>query len=511
MLGCTNPVNIKNPFTGVLMTVPCGHCDSCLCCNSSQWKQRLMMESQCHNYTLFVTLTYTDEYLPLIDLTKLDSSILNDDFKEAILQSSEFIKLHNNLIPCISIKDLQDFFKRLRINLIRKLKLNEKQRILRYFVACEYGPTTFRPHYHMLLWFDSSKIAKVIKEYIYKAWQPKTSLKSLSSFLARNRVAFVNSASSAIGYVSQYINCLADIPQILRQPLFRTKHIESRNPPIGELYLSKQFVREFSLGNFDRFTFKEPKTGKLKSVSVWRSFKDRFFARCPKFSSLPHAGRIALYSLLSLSEQNLKEPSFEAFKEWLLSKWYDLLPSVSYIRYAFRLKDVESFDVNEKEWFSIRLWFLRVRRLYEFRISVGLSLEAFVSLIEDFWSRQEYIQLVEQLKFQEDLSNRPFIGVDGKFVSQLSFYPYIIDNLFYNNERNLPSNYYVDLEKQFSVMLPYSLPKNSIDYHHRVSLTHKIVSDNTKSRRKKDYISNHPEFQAVYGQLMFNKLLFNSL
>ncbi len=67
---------------------------------------------------LFLTLTYDDEHLPVTPTGR----------------------------PTTCKKDVQDFFKRLR------KELGDFR--LRYYLVSEYGPTTYRPHYHCILFFS---------------------------------------------------------------------------------------------------------------------------------------------------------------------------------------------------------------------------------------------------------------------------------------------------------------------------------------------------------------------
>lgn len=73
----------------------------------------------------FVTLTYEDSNL---------SFALNDDTAE--------------LQPCLVKKDVQDFFKRLRVYFQRKVRKDFK---ISYFLCAEYGFKFHRPHYHFIL------------------------------------------------------------------------------------------------------------------------------------------------------------------------------------------------------------------------------------------------------------------------------------------------------------------------------------------------------------------------
>lgn len=112
-------VRFSRPQDGRLwkaVTVPCNHCIGCRTDRLQDWTNRAVLESQMHHDNCFITLTYDDEHLPL-------GYSLNPD-------------------------DLVKFFKRLRSWIAANVPGNPKIK----FRACgEYGDTTFRPHYHVLL------------------------------------------------------------------------------------------------------------------------------------------------------------------------------------------------------------------------------------------------------------------------------------------------------------------------------------------------------------------------
>lgn len=108
-----------------LISFPCGKCTGCRLDYSRQWADRLMLELQYHDSAYFVTLTYNDEHVPR-RVYKVD-----DDTGEAY----ESLTLDK--------RDVQLFMKRLR-----KAFPDDK---IRFFLAGEYGPKTFRPHYHAII------------------------------------------------------------------------------------------------------------------------------------------------------------------------------------------------------------------------------------------------------------------------------------------------------------------------------------------------------------------------
>ena len=112
-------------FSGVPLRLPCGQCIGCRLKKSRQWAMRCMHEKKLHRVNCFVTLTYSDEALPV---------------------GGSLVK-----------RDLQLFMKRLRF---------ERGPGVRFYGCGEYGESTFRPHYHAILFnceFPDMRKIKVAK------------------------------------------------------------------------------------------------------------------------------------------------------------------------------------------------------------------------------------------------------------------------------------------------------------------------------------------------------------
>ena len=119
--------------------VPCGKCVGCRLDYSRSWADRCVLEGKSYEFNWFVTLTYDDDHI----ITK-DRSLLSS-------------KGTLTLYP----KDLQDFLKRLRFHWEKDhgwskiVSDQDPDRVInagiRFYAAGEYGSTTFRPHYHILL------------------------------------------------------------------------------------------------------------------------------------------------------------------------------------------------------------------------------------------------------------------------------------------------------------------------------------------------------------------------
>lgn len=95
----------------VLQEIPCYWCIGCRMTRSQEWSTRIYHEAMLHDFNSFVTLTYSDAFLP-------------DNYS-------------------VSVSEMQKFMKRVRKGLsdIR----------VRYFACGEYGDRNFRPHYHLII------------------------------------------------------------------------------------------------------------------------------------------------------------------------------------------------------------------------------------------------------------------------------------------------------------------------------------------------------------------------
>lgn len=106
----------------------------------------------------------------------------------------------DNLIPFLNYVDVQNYIKRLRKHLSLKLGSYET---LHFYAVGEYGPVHFRPHYHLLLFTNSEKVAEALRYCHFKSWK-------------LGRSDFQRSAGGAASYVASYVNSLSAAPLLYR-------------------------------------------------------------------------------------------------------------------------------------------------------------------------------------------------------------------------------------------------------------------------------------------------------
>lgn len=151
MAECLTPFTLKDQN----IQVPCGKCLNCYKRRISGWSFRLIQESKVSTSAHFITLTYDTAHVPITDKGFM----------------------------CLSKRDVQLFFKRLR-------KINVEK--IRYYLCGEYGGRTYRPHYHIIL-FNANI------ETIQEAW-------------TLGQVHYGNVGGASIGYCLKYMAKRGKIP-----------------------------------------------------------------------------------------------------------------------------------------------------------------------------------------------------------------------------------------------------------------------------------------------------------
>lgn len=184
---CYRPIRIINKSRSfssssspLFLYVPCGKCEQCLTLKQNDWFIRAFSQwrtyEQLGGSTFFVTLTYRDADLPIHGKYRV------------------FNKRH-----------IQNFIKKLKIYLARRGLPDN----IGYFITCEYGSKTDRPHYHGLLYFpykiDSFQLHNLSNNgFIDRAW-----IYGFNSF-SKKYGAQVKS-SKALRYCIKYISKYSEI------------------------------------------------------------------------------------------------------------------------------------------------------------------------------------------------------------------------------------------------------------------------------------------------------------
>lgn len=163
---CLNPLELKNPRSALLLgiydaqtlSVPCGKCDECRNLIQTEWRTRICSEinytyNVANGYCLFLTFTYNNYYLPKYSIIGAPAQ-------------------YTTPFPCFNHEHIRYFLD----NVSHYLNKHIGRGAWKFFLAAEYGSTTKRPHYHLLLHINKEVLSvktnsSFIAESLRKMWK----------------------------------------------------------------------------------------------------------------------------------------------------------------------------------------------------------------------------------------------------------------------------------------------------------------------------------------------------
>lgn len=298
IVSCLSPRRIINPYTKELMYVKCRCCEPCLNSYSKQWQDRISNECKLHRYSLFLTLTYDNDHLPIFEpffddgvckVWKSNREFDSDKFLKAS-DCGDGIPVSNSDLVCVAYvcrEDIKLFFKRLRSNIdyeYKKLPFKEAcGSRFRYFLCSEYGPRTFRPHYHAILWFESEWLLSNFERLLSKSWS-----------FGSHKFELVN--SNAPEYVAKYVAGNTRLPAVLCTEFTRTFHLQSKKPCIGFGSSDKEALfRNVLDGTYGRVEL-DARSQSPVFVPTSHSLEMSLLPKCKGYKSLSHFEKLRVYS-----------------------------------------------------------------------------------------------------------------------------------------------------------------------------------------------------------------------
>lgn len=305
------------------------------------------------------------------------------------------------LLKYINYRDYQLFAKRFRKYLFTKIGSYEK---ISSYVVSEYSPRTFRPHFHILFFFDSDEVAENIRQAVYQSWK----LGRVDTQLARD---------SAGSYVSGYLNSLVSLPHIFTDVSF-TKNKSRFSKLFGyesfrqTVKTPEQAVERLS----ERIRF--VRNGKLcefnPPVSYISRLLPRFVPYSSNFSLETKTVLRAIRGVLQLFRRNepFKKETPTNLSEFihcytvtLYEKYgycYDTLPECLRVFLAYTRSQKEIYYFTD----SLKNKLSRPFYIYKCFLACGLSDDYFISLCDEYMSRRRSLSLAKQLSIQQEMFER---------------------------------------------------------------------------------------------------------
>ncbi|AXH74162.1 MAG: replication initiator protein [Microviridae sp.] len=252
---CEKPLRVWNKYLQQYVIVACRKCNACLYLRGVNLTQRAKAMVSNYAYNLFFTLTYDNEHIPMMYLANtygkplyvgnkpIGFNRLTGNYIYPTVEDPDCYDTYNLLPrhmesdkPCfayVNKRDVQLFMMRIRTALLRgrdyvdgdfvindeikNLSKNEKK--FKYFLCSEYGPTTFRPHYHGIFSTNSQRVAEFLARNVSALW----------SMCDASRVDVQYVSGSACAYVAKYVNGITHLPKILRGKFTAPFYLSSKN------------------------------------------------------------------------------------------------------------------------------------------------------------------------------------------------------------------------------------------------------------------------------------------
>lgn len=279
---CTGKYSIYNRYIRRSMYVNCGKCPACIQAKADSRAQRIVNNDTKERTTMFIHLTYLNECCPYV-LEEHLQELVNDErdtlpvFRDydrtyrrkrsdPSRRSLVFSRLEHpiacldpvdeygfNILRNLDLSnlryleetkrkrwtslptkgkigicyypDVQNFFKKLKVNLKRQYNYDCKVQNLRpqFYCTSEYGSEHYRPHFHILLSVPKESY-EIFKSAVLKSW----------TYAFRDITAsHIEPAVSAASYAATYVNKPASFPEILKTDVLKEKHSYSQGYGMG--------------------------------------------------------------------------------------------------------------------------------------------------------------------------------------------------------------------------------------------------------------------------------------
>lgn len=410
---CQHP-KIITTKSGERMQVSCGRCLACRMQNARERNNILQHEFANKRYAFFVTLTYSDDNVPLMSPVATDGKhnghtiynfydIDTDDYVTSCDLSDRQLsylksKGINGNIKYLRYSDAQKFIKRLR----KSLSKYDNESI-RYFLVGEYGPSKLRPHFHILFFFSSPKLYPIFRDSLYKTW----TLGFIDAQLPKDY-------GQSSKYLAAYVNSYVYLPYLLQRKQIRSKCLHSQ--ALG-FSADESLFEEVRKGRFDRFNEYCNKamgeTQDTHSTSAWRSLENYFFPKCRRFNELSNSELCRIYATSNRLQQICIRHGYkgELIMSHLVNYLYDyLLPNNILTEYEKNLLFVyssgrEALDtpLPLRENFLAEIYISRHFNRMCTRLSIHA--ERYLEIINEYYRQRTYNALCNFLALCESASN----------------------------------------------------------------------------------------------------------
>lgn len=526
---CLSPLHIRCK-DGIYRSVPCGHCEACLVNKGRYLTTRLQEYLKNYSYQFMVTLTFNDEHLPLAIYDDANNVLYHQfdcDYNGVVYSRScddcsdgDFNWLRGQIdkfggLPVLSHRLLIEFKKRFRYyygKLLKKLHYDEKDI---FIYACgEYGPTTFRPHYHLLFGTNCTFSTDLFRECINRAWSVQD---RVGKRVVHTSLGFIDCQRVTVGscesYCAQYLSCNTHLPFILKYGAFRPfSSGSSRVDGLLSRYQQDNLQKVF---DFPAFEIRTVQRGKSVLRPVPVCYKNRYYPLIPKFSDFFPYELYSLYGVYKVFSES--STAFERFESSLDREidYSKLLhykqPFIGVDKYELPLTILQlgiiyacfidshgdfinDFFIRKRNF--LRLWYVS-RKVCINAAKLGISVSAYVDRIIKYYSDYELYRLRRFYLFQQELVDDTVHPLDSKYLFTL---------YTSTSENDCDVFYYAKLFGAYSSIRLEDIPLQRA----YASLCRSILNDTTKTKKRNDFFVSRGLKRPKYFSILpkrINKFL----
>lgn len=324
---------------GISYEVPCRKCSACQSVRRVHLLRRADKISRMGKFGLFITLTYRYDSLPLafpagngsvalyrggnsfITYIPVNHHYTSDDFYRPVrhIVDGRAVKTSS---PCQAVlykPDLQLFMKRLRRSVdyhFKSLSINEKK--LYYFAVGEYGPSSLRPHYHVLLWCNNAEVLHYVQQNIFQSW----------TYCDSKLLIVEPCDKSTSSYLSGYVCASSSLPFLLQERKFMQFHVGSKKDGFvlpHEMPLSVSVALSCGKTTFSTID----KSGASRDFKLSKEDFISYFPQPTGYNSLSSCDKYSLFLRYSFRFNREESSAYQDFPQRLVSD------SFSYTDYLF--------------------------------------------------------------------------------------------------------------------------------------------------------------------------------
>lgn len=412
---CLNPQLVYNETLGTTISVPCGHCDACITQKGFLRAKAVEEQFLRFKYRFFITLTFSDENLPKAKFDKFSmvvTSVSDVDYKGRNLckhvgdfsdEDIDFIEkqvAHFGFLPVLSRSIIRNFKKRLRFFISKDYGANHL-----FIYSCgEYGPTTFRPHYHLLIGCNSEQVASNMQQYVYKSWSPRESVEHYNKKgeleHSYGDVDFQRCYDyGSENYCAAYLSCTTHLPRIYRELPFS---------PFSSKSVDDGFASRHSLPSLRdafyrlpvEFDYVSPKSTAEVRMPLPKFYVNRLFPRLPGYSKVD--GR-CLYGVYNLYRKYVSpKDTAGKFAQRLIDSFVNGSFVDKDLRYLYWLYDFQKLD-RETLFNKLVRFYYCCKRVTLNCLELGVTLSDYLRQMVRYYSKVALNKLKQFYEFQQDL------------------------------------------------------------------------------------------------------------